>query len=203
MTKKILVLGNSPHINQIEFNRLDPTITTIGVNRIWLKHYPDYFFFNDYPIVKELERPDNKVHLAKLTQRSTCYSSSWIRHSSPRIPKWTRVHNVSYKNFFPGSVSNSMLLYRDAYLKDNLENCKFYIAGVNLKFNPKKSHFWKSDDYQSLNNLGESWYLKRFDLMFNNFKRLKNLGFNIVSCTPDSRLNKIFRYQNVSNLYSK
>jgi hypothetical protein len=49
---KVLVLGNDPQINDIEFDRLDKNIITLGINRIWLKYIPDYFFFNDYEIAQ-------------------------------------------------------------------------------------------------------------------------------------------------------
>ena len=202
---KILVLGNSPHINEIEFDKLDPSIKTIGVNRIWLKHYPSYFFFNDNPILEELNNPENNIHMIKLRQTSVCYSSQWIRKSvKGPIPNWVRVYPISDRSFFPDSVSNSISIFKDQIIRgSSISDYIFYIAGVNLNWsNP--SHFWKSLGYPSRgNHSNQVWYDRRFEAIFNNFIRLKNSGVNMVSVTPGSRLNKIMRYENISNLYVK
>jgi hypothetical protein len=201
---KILVLGNSPHINEIEFEKLDPRIKTVGINRIWLKHYPNYFFFNDWDIVKELNRPENEISRIKLTQSSICYSSTWLRKSAEgTIPNWVRLYGINDRTFFPDSVSNSIRIFRDEFLR-GLPNSDytFYIAGVQLNW-CEPSHFWKQDGYQGLNNKDKVWYDRRFRSIFNNFVRLKDLGVNMVSVTPGSSLNKIMRYENISNLYIK
>jgi hypothetical protein len=202
--KKILVLGNSPHINEIEFDRLDPRIKTIGVNRIWLKHLPDYFFFNDNDIVEELNRPENEISRIKLTQRSLCYSSMWIRKSIVgTVPHWLRVYPISDRTVFPDSVSNSIRIFKDNIMRgEPMSDYVFYIAGVELSWS-EPSHFWKQDGYKGINNKDREWYDRRFNAIFNNFIRLKDSGINMVSVTPGSRLNKIMRYENVSNLYMK
>lgn len=76
---KILVLGNDPQINQIDFSRLDPSVITLGVNRIWLKHIPNFFFFNDFEILKELETKPEVVKA--LVSKSQCFSSDWLNNS--------------------------------------------------------------------------------------------------------------------------
>jgi hypothetical protein len=201
---KILVLGNSPHINEIEFDKLDPRIKTVGINRIWLKHYPNYFFFNDWDIIEELDRDDNKISKIKLTQRSMCYSSTWLRRSAKgTIPNWVRLYAINDRTFFPDSVSNSIRIFRDEFLKGiPSQNYTFYIAGVQLNWS-EPSHFWKEDGYRGLNDKDRVCYDRRFQSIFNNFIRLKDSGINMVSVTPGSRLNKIMRYENISNLYVK
>lgn len=202
--KKILVLGNSPHINEIEFDKLDPNIKTIGVNRIWLKHYPSYFFFNDNPILEELNRPENEISRIKLTQTSLCYSSTWIIKSIVgTIPSWLRVYPIPDRTVFPDSVSNSIRIFKDNIMRgESMNDYVFYIAGVELNWS-EPSHFWKQDGYLGINNNNQAWYERRFNAIFNNFIRLKYSGINMVSVTPGSRLNKIMRYENVSNLYMK
>jgi len=201
---KILVLGNSPDINDIEFDKLDPRIKTIGVNRIWLKHYPDYFFFNDWDIVEELNMSENEISRIKLTQKSLCYSSTWLRRSAKSlIPNWVRIYAIENRRLFPDSVSNSIRIFRDQFLKGiPSSDYVFYIAGVRLNW-CEPSHFWKQEGYSGLNNRDRSWYDKRFQSIFNNFVNLKDSGIKMISVTPGSRLNKIMRYENISNLYSK
>lgn len=202
--QKILVLGNGPSINQIDFDRLDPRIKTIGVNRIWLKHIPDYFYFTDYPILRELNKKEHEISKIKLSQTSKCYASEWLRHNSKApIPNWIRVVPMSDRSLFPDSVSWSIRLFRELYLKNEDRNrYTFYLAGVELKWsNP--SHFWKEDGYKYGNNHDQSWYDVRFRKMYENFVKLKDSGIKMISSTPESRLNGILRYENISNLYSK
>ena len=196
---KILVLGNGPQINDINFELLDPRIKTFGVNRIWLKHYPDYFFFQDHPIIRELDL--NPIHRAKLIGRSECFSSDWLRKTYRPIPKWLTTYERSDKGRFPDSVSGGLRMLTERYQIDRSKTT-FYIAGVNLRW-IEPSHFWKDLNHPSSNRYGKAWYDVRFNKMFNNFKNLQSLGFNMVSVTPDSLLNKIMRFENIENLYIK
>lgn len=199
---KILVLGNDPQINNIAFERLNKNVITLGVNRIWLKHIPNYFFFNDYDIVEELEKsPETLVHLQT---KSTIFSSDWIQTEAKKrkrnIPQWTTVLPRRQKNLFPDSVTTSLSLFSTKYLP--LSECTFYIAGVSLIWqNP--SHFWKDLDHDSLNSNGPTWYLPRFERIKSNFKRLKDVGFEMISVNPNSQLNKMMRYESINNLYGK
>ena len=199
---KVLVLGNDPQINQIDFSRLQKNVITLGVNRIWLKHIPNYFFFNDYDIVEELESSPEK--LAQLQTSSKIFSSDWIRTEAKKrrknIPQWTTVLPRRQTHQFPDSVTTSLSLFTTQYLP--LSECTFYIAGVSLTWqNP--SHFWKDLDHDALNSHGPTWYLPRFERIKLNFRKLRDVGFEMVSVNPNSQLNKMMRYENVGNLYSK
>jgi hypothetical protein len=200
---KILVLGNDPQINSIEFNRLDPGIITLGVNRIWLKHIPNFFFFNDCEIIDELNLVPET--LAKLRSCSTIFSSDWLRYGAKRrgtnLPSWTRVIDRTQLNTFADSVSTSISIFHRHFLKSS--DYTFYVAGVSLLWQ-EPSHFWKSIEYSNAKNKNDrEWYDPRFNRIETNFRNLKNLGINIISVNPNSRLNKIFRYENIGNLYSK
>jgi hypothetical protein len=199
---KVLVLGNDTQINEIQFDRLPKNIITLGVNRIWLKHTPNYFFFNDYEMIKELRA--HPEHLAKIKTYSTSYSSDWLlsqlRKKGQPIPTWLKIYQRPNKTKFPDSITSAIEIFR-ANLQKSSE-VTFYVAGVSLRWqNP--SHFWKELDYTSLNRHGENWYTPRFNLILENFKRLKSLNYDIVSVHPDSSINKLFRYENIGNLYSK
>jgi hypothetical protein len=198
MTKDILILGNGPQINSINFDKLDPNIITLGVNRIWLKHYPNYFFFHDLDILKELD--NSQIDKAKLISNSKCITSDWINKSGSDIPHWITKHSRIDRRKFPDSVTTSIEILLNKILKLNPSRVNLYIAGVNLKWTDP-SHFWKESKYHSLNKADRSWYDTRFQKIVYNFKQLKSKGYNIVSVTPESNLNKIFRYVNISNLY--
>ena len=201
---RVLVLGNGPQINDIDFNRLDPDIVTIGVNRIWLKYIPDYFYFHDYPILRELNDRNNEITKIKLVDSSECYSSEWLKRSiQGPIPSWLRLYPMQNRSAFPDSITNACLIYRNNQIRrSSHSDLIFYFAGVNLNWtNP--SHFWKRDNFQSSNKLGRKHYELRFDKIFDNFKYMRDQNINMVSVTPGSRLNKIMRYENIGNLYSK
>lgn len=197
---KILVLGNDPQINQIEFEKLHSNVITLGVNRIWLKHIPNYFFFNDYDIIDELERAPET--LVQLRTNSTIFSSDWLRMEAKKrkrnIPPWTTVVPRRKTHQFPDAVTTALSSFVTKYF--TLSDCTFYIAGVSLVWqNP--SHFWKELDYSALNRNGATWYLPRFDKIKSNFKGLKDVGFEMVSVNPNSQLNKMMRYESINNLY--
>jgi hypothetical protein len=199
---KVLVLGNDPQINDIEFDRLDKNIITLGINRIWLKYIPDYFFFNDYEIAQELLL--NQEELAKIKSNSFTFSSDWLVTRSKRngktIPNWISTYRRPNQSRFADSVTTAIELFRTNFHKNT--NITFYVAGVSLRWrNP--SHFWKELDYSGLNRHGEDWYAPRFEKILDNFKYLKKLKYDIISVNPDSNLNKVFRYENIENLYSK
>jgi hypothetical protein len=198
-TTKVLVLGNDPQINTIDFDRLDPSVITLGLNRIWLKYLPNYLFFHDFHIVLELMR--NPEKLAQLQASSKIFSSTWLykKNVNMKAPSWiSDVYPIPNKGQFPDSATNAIQLF-----SNNLSNgqpIRFYLAGISLKWQ-EPSHFWKELEYNSMNFAKEDWYFPRFNMMFDNFKKLKTLNYKIISVTPNSKLNKIFRYENIENLY--
>jgi hypothetical protein len=199
---RVLVLGNDPQINEIEFDRLAPDVITLGVNRIWLKHIPNYLFFNDWVIIDELN--ENPEILKEITQKTQVFSSDWLVQSDKRrlasVPSWVRVYFRDNPFVFPDSVSTALRLFT-RHIKSS-QDCVFYIAGVSLKWK-EPSHFWKELNYPGKNSHGEEWYSSRFLKMENNLKALKNSGNYLVSVNPESRLNKFIRYTNIGNLYRK
>jgi hypothetical protein len=194
---KVLVLGNDPQINTIDFDRLKPEVITLGVNRIWLKHIPDYLFFNDIQILTEIER--HPEIMAQLQSNTKCFSSDWIRHKLKRtIPQWIEIHRRTNAISFPDSVSTAINIFSSNFLTD--KRVTYYLAGVSLKWtNP--SHFWKEMEYESLNKHGQDWYTTRFVKMSENFRKIKARGIRVISVNPNSNLNKMFRYESIDNLY--
>jgi hypothetical protein len=198
---KVLVLGNDPQINNIDFSRLQRDVITLGVNRIWLKHIPNYFFFNDPEILAELEqRPDT---VKALTSMSNCFSSDWLTFSKKKkvtVPSWVNVYSRPNPLGFPDSVTTAISIFRSRFLMGKVAT--FYIAGVSLKWS-EPSHFWKSLDHTSLNHHGPDWYEPRFRMILENFRKLSIPRSRIISVNPDSLLNKHYRYEGIENLYSR
>ena len=198
--KKILVLGNGPSINDIEFDRLDKSIPTFGVNRIWLKYNPTWYFFHDYSILSELER--DPINQSKLIANSICFSSDWINRDNRSTPHWLRKYPRRNRRLFPDSVTTGLGLLDTNILPGKTSDYIFYLAGIDLKWSDT-SHFWKKMDHNALNCANKAWYDARFKKMFQNFRDMKSHGYNMISVTPDSMLNKLMRFENISNLYKK
>lgn len=199
---KVLVLGNDPQINSIEFDKLDPSVITLGLNRIWLKHVPHYLFFNDIEILTELNR--NPEILTQIKSRSIVFSSDWLslraRKIGAQVPNWVKVFPRHDRYRFVDSASTAI-----RSLSRNLignQHVTYYVAGVSLTWK-EPSHFWKDGVYNSVNKYGPDWYLPRFEKMYENFENLRSLEFKIVSVTPNSKLNKLFRYEGIENLYKR
>jgi hypothetical protein len=195
---KVLVLGNDPNINSIDFSKLDPSVITLGVNRIWLKHIPTYFFFNDIQIATELQAQPEI--LAQLKEKSICYSSDWLAVNNPKLtpPNWTTIYNRPEPRSFPDSVSTAVSIFNTQFLQN--KDITFYIAGVSLRW-MEPSHFWKMENYESLNKHNQDWYNPRFAAILRNIARMRATGTKMISVTPNSMLNKVMRYEKIENLY--
>lgn len=200
---RILVLGNDPQINRINFDLLSPDVITIGVNRIWLKHIPNYFFFTDIPILRELALQDEI--LKELKTRSIWYSSDWIkqifRRSRETVPFWIKVYQRRRGiKTLPDSVTSAIQIFHQEQLIK--PPYTFYLAGVSLNWQ-EPSHFWQELNYQSNHSPTQQWYAPRFDKIYSNFEILKQIGLNMISVNPNSRLNNLLRYENVRTLYKR
>jgi hypothetical protein len=194
---KVLVLGNDPQLNDIDFDKLDPSIIILGINRSWQKIDKDYLFFNDIEILKELIIQHKLSNIS-----SNLISSDWLSIQSKKL-KYTLPDNIQIFNRkdvsrFPDSVTCAIEIFSNKI--KNASNITFYIAGVSLMWS-EPSHFWKTSDQISLNTHNISWYKPRFNRILDNFNRLKSLGYTIISVHPNSRLNKIFRTADISSLY--
>ena len=199
--KKVLIIGNDPTINKIDFTKLNPDVITVGTNRAWLKLIPNYLFFHDTKIFQELDSNPDKLN--DLKSNSKIIASDWLTHQcrvhKKTVPSYVKIYNRTDKYKYVDCVTTSIdILNRYVFHK---KDTIYYIAGVSLTWkNP--SHFWKVNPDPNVGNLqSEEWYKPRFNKSLGNFMTLKKQGFNIVSVTPESKINKLFRYENVANLY--
>lgn len=201
MKNKVLLIGNDPNVNNIDFSKIDPDVIKVGTNRAWLKVIPNYLFFHDPKIFLELD--NNKDRLSELIKHTNIISSDWLNVNCSKLkikpPEYTKIYNRPNKKKYVDCVTTAIdILERNKFSK---RNTIFYIAGVSLTWKTP-SHFWKNNPINGIGNTnGKKWHEKRFDLTLQNFKILKSRGFNIVSMTPASKINKMFRYENIENLY--
>ena len=198
---KVLFLGNSPAINDIDFDRIDPNITIVGTNRAWLKVIPDYLFFHDVKIFKELDANPDRFN--ELKHKCKFISSDWLTTQCNKlkttVPAYTKVYPRPDRHKFVDCVTTAMEIYDRRISKT--KNV-YYIAGVSLTWS-EPSHFWKKDQLNGIgNDLDENWYEPRFKKIYANIENLKRKRFNIISVSPKSRINKTLKYEHISNLYS-
>ena len=198
---KVLILGNSNQINDINFNKLDGKITTIGVNRIWYKYSPNYLVFSDTEIYKELKE---QKAFDKLKDTNIIVSE-WIkRKGNAKIAqeilndKRIRMYKIFPHLKFPDSVCSAIHIYHNFLRKDT--RVRYYIAGVDLYYNQSKNHFW-TGEYKTNNKHGKDWYEPRFKRMLENYTKFKQDGLDIVSVNPHSELNRLFPKKDIKELY--
>lgn len=192
----VLVLGNSPQINNIDFNLIRRDIITLGVNRIWLKFVPNFLFFHDVELIREI-----KDHPEIDFSNTTLIVSDWLKDSTQDIDsrfKEVLKFDRKDKRAFPDSVSTAIQIFATDIMPE--KKLHFYVAGVLLKWN-EPSHFWKSLKHKSSNNHSREWYSNRFPMMFRNFQSLIMLGYVISSVTPNSTLNRICKSYDITHLY--
>lgn len=201
---KVLILGNSNHINKIDFDRLNDDVITLGVNRIWYKFIPDYFTFSDSIIYNELME---KKMFSKLNNSKIILNDWMIRQRNKHeryMYKKIKAHDnvLSYKTLthipFPDSVCSGLFAYHKFINKNS--DVTYYIAGVDLKYDENKNHFW-TGEYTNKNKLTKEWYEPRFKRMWQNWLILKDHKLKIISVNPKSELNKLFPYKNINILY--
>ena len=201
MKNKLLLIGNDPTIEYIDFPRIQKDIITVGTNRAWLKTIPNYLFFHDQKIFQELDENVNRLN--QLKAHTKIISSDWLEINCKRtglqVPNYTTIYERPNKTKYVDCVTTAIdILERDKFKK---RDTIFYVAGVSLTWKTP-SHFWKKNPIEGIGNTNDrDWHNKRFQMTFTNFENLKKRGFNIVSVTPDSKINKIFRYENIGNLY--
>jgi len=202
MKNKVLLIGNDSNVNSIDFSKIQPNIIKVGTNRAWLKLIPNYLFFHDPKIFLELD--NNQDRLSELKKHTRIISSDWLQTGCSKInikpPGYTTIYSRPNKKKYVDCVTTAIDILDRHIL--NKRNTTFYIAGVSLIWkNP--SHFWKKNPIDGIGNSNDKkWHEKRFKLTLENFKHLKDRGFDIVSSTPCSKINSLFRYEHIENLYN-
>jgi hypothetical protein len=208
MIKKILIIGNDHNMNDINFAKLkrNTKLVTIGLNRIWHKYIPDYLFFSDIIILHELMKHPDIFEKCNLVTSNRIYRK---KNSHVLIDKL--VADGKLQVFAKGIRVNSNYSAINAigiakvHLFPN-DNCKFYLAAMSLRYNPKLNHFWekKRSVVRTLkpHQLTAKWYIPRLNEQFLILRNLKGI-YNIISVTPNSQLNGPYNYKNIKQLYKK
>lgn len=193
----IVVLGNDRNLSNISGNSVFNTIT-VGINRSYMILKTNYLFFNDVDIATEIIKngvdiEDMRVVCSDRINYDLEYNkkgNDWRRFNEKHKPV---IYDRVNRNMFPDSVCSALDVFTNKIYPH--KNVRFKIYGVSLKFDNECNHFWKDKKDIVLNKKHRDWYEPRFDSIYNNFKKLKALGYDITSLTPGSRLNDLFKYE--------
>ena len=208
--KRILILGNDNSINNIDFDKVkSSSIITAGVNRIHFKYMPNYFFFIDITILKELMQADVRrpkkskwiscQYIRRFIEREKVNGSIYILLNSYLSDNQVRV----FPN--PKTISGiSSVSWLIATLKEYIypkDEVVFYIAGVSLKYNKDKHHFWCNDEMinRITTDYDDEWYKIRFNRQYKHFVGLIK-KYNVISVTKGSRLNELVPYRDLNDI---
>ena len=183
---KILILGNGADINNIDFDRIDGSFIVAGVNRIYKKHIPDYYFIYDLiDIMPEIPNGITKIHTVKNKYEQYINSDTSDKSNKTFVindyTNYTKIFNIHDKvmecNF--SAVNYLIRLLDDVIYEQDINY--FYIAGVPLL--ESVGHFYD----EKINKTEQ----KTLDKIYNDFLRLAYNNYHMVSVMPESKLNTI------------
>ncbi len=194
MRNNFLILGNGADINELDFNRIDKQLITGGVNRIYLKFMPMvYYIYDLISIMPAFPDKEYKIytHNSKLSQYMRDNVNNINTFFSFPIPEYTKEFRINGQEYKCNHSSVNMLIriLNDYIYKS--DNNYFYICGVPLL--EDIGHFYNEEINQTPQ--------KVLDKIFNDFIRLREKGYKIISCMEKSLLNKLFPVENKNILY--
>lgn len=193
---KILILGNGADINDIDFSRVDSSFITAGVNRIYKKHIPEYYFIYDLKdIVPELPDTVTNIHTVKnkyeeLLRDNTkdLTNKTFIINEYNNYSKVFNIHDAVLDCNF-SAVNYLIRLLDDIIYKDDINY--FYICGCPLL--ESVGHFYD----ESINATPQ----KTLDNIYKDFLRLAYKKYNMISLMKQSKLNNILPVYDKDILY--
>jgi hypothetical protein len=194
--QKILIIGNDHNVNNIKFSKIKKKkkLVTIGLNRIWYKFIPDYIYFSDSIILREIiQYPDimNKCKFITLKKNYIKGRNHIIDklYDDGKLILYPKLMKLKYSGL-------NIIRIADKYLFPN-HKCIFYLAAMSLKYNPILNHFWENDKkFKRLikdRHLTRNWHEVRLRQQFRLFVNIKD-QYSLVSVTPNSLLNTIIPY---------
>jgi len=194
MINNFLILGNGADINELDFDKIDEGLITAGVNRIYMKFMPEYYYIYDLVDIMP-DFPDKECRIITHTSKLQQYLHDTVNNTnvfmSYPMPEYTQKFVLNGQEYKCNHSSVNMLIrILNNYIYKGFENI-FYICGVPLLENI--GHFY--DD--SINKTSQ----KVLDKIYNDFIRLKHNGHKIISCMKKSLLNELFPVENKEILY--
>jgi hypothetical protein len=195
MRNNFLILGNGLDINEIDFETIDINLISGGVNRIYFRFIPEFYFIYDLVDIMP-DFPLKEYWIYTYTPKLSEYlrenvNKKTIFTSFP-FPEYTQDFTINGKNKNCNfSALNMLIRVLNDYLYKG-DNNYFYICGCPL--DEKIGHFYD----ESINQTSQ----KTLDNIYNDFIRLAWNNYKIISVMEESKLNDLFPNEDKNILYN-
>ena len=191
---KIIVFGTGSDLNDIDFSKIDKSFITAGVNRIHEKIIPQYYYAYDLLEVMPLV-PDTIKVIYTHPDQLYRYMSALKNYKQNFCTYYDKTYTPEYwKNGIAYDCGHASINYLIRMLNDYIytgQDNVFYIVGVPLL--EGKGHFYDDDTTTTTQQV--------LDRFYNDFLRLVDKKYNMISLMAESRLNNIIPSQDINIIY--
>ena len=223
-----LVLGNGPSLNLVDWDRVDnSTLRVVGINRSYLEYKNhETLHIQDPVVVLELfDAGYSDDEIACLNIQTTNYFVKRMgierRRNKLSTFEFDRLRSMIRENILfinndgafpvrsPFSAIHAMnTIVRKIRKSDPGLNINFYLIGSELKFSKSNNHFWQQSLITQTRMKGTGGSNKRqLYRQYISFRRLRAYQrahkFNVISCTPNSRLNTLFKTESLDSVLGR
>ena len=202
--KDIFIIGNAPSLNDIKPEQLENKFT-IGTNRSWLWGDTDMLIWRDNRITEEIEffKLEKQINSLWVCSNDKSFIPNQItdyKYTKELIDftfddKWL-------KKIFQLNIKwNGIVFHAIALAKHISKKATIHLIGIDLILEQDNHHFFSEIPgfnqgfYKAKWNKTNFNYEKRLDMMCKNFELLKNNGYNFKNYSINSKLTKLFGYE--------
>ena len=199
----IFIIGNGPSLNR--FNARDfKNVFTIGTNRSWLWGDTNILIWRDSRITDEIEffKLEKKDYSKWICSRDKAFTSVLLKDHShvSKMLDYTFADNWMKDVLDTNIRWNGIAFHAIALAKFISEDAKIHLVGIDLDYE-LDHHFFNMINGFNQGYYRSSWeqtnynYKKRLDMMYSNFKELKDRGYSFINHSESSRLCELFGYK--------
>lgn len=189
---EIAILGNSPHINDLDFDKLSNMIS-IGVCRIGLKYSPDVLLWTENTDWRG--RGDRETYRQILINTKSPVKICRKRPDALTIPECIQFDSVdSFGHEWKGGLRHAPSVATAIHLAMVAKVKNIYICGVDYINN---EYFWGGTQFGSESGKYNQTDFRAALAYFEMIKKA-NKFCNIYMCSPNSRIN-IFKFSDHLN----
>jgi hypothetical protein len=212
-TVNFLILGNDNSLEPLDVERIEQSkLVVLGINRSYLI-YPnsEHLFIQDPDIVIEMFRmqySDDMISEFNIISTPYFFKRVEIMQSNRKKHKLrksdaARLYRMAAEGIISTtkkgtkttkSIPSSIQIFSNTFYPRI--DCTFYLLACGLNHNPKKNHFW-SGSSKAYNPGKTVSNMRQLNAQFIEFLYLRKSlpdRVKIISCTANSRLNKMFPY---------
>ena len=196
----IYIIGNGPSLNNFTPKQFEHKFT-IGTNRSWLWGNTNLLVWRDNRITEEIEMFE--LDKPKLCKWICSKDKSFIKN---KILDYSYVmQNIDYTfkdNWMKKTLNtnikwNGIVFHAIAIAKHINPDANIHLIGIDLHID-KNHHFFSTLKGFNQGFYNKAWdksnfnYQKRLDMMYSNFKRLKDAGLMFKNYSNKSQLKDLF-----------